>query len=182
MENHQKPDTRYRTLSLGNMSFAFVVLVIGAGLAICAFAGQIVYCKWIKMRFFITIEETNGHPIVDGIEEKATDNPNEGKDLPTTNDVDVSESLKIDSDADIESAIEEIEENVSVVEVTRRPIDGDAGIKNPKSQVSPIVDIIAVTDIETYKEPKLVAMMNAIVIDEASSANEKIDRKDQPVV
>ena len=179
MENNQKPDTRYRTLSLGNMSFAFVVLVIGAGLAICAFAGQIVYCKWIKMRFFITIEETNGHPIVDGIEEKATDNPNEGKDLPTASDVDVSDSLKIDSDADIESAIEGREENVPVVEVTRRPIDGDAGIKIPESQVSPTVDIIAVTNIETYKEPKMVAMMNAIVIVEAFSANEKIDRKDQ---
>ena len=179
MENHQKPDTRYRTLSLGNMSFAFVVLVIGAGLAICAFAGQIVYCKWIKKRFFITIEETNGHPIVDGTEEKATENPNEGKDLPTTSDVDVSESIKIDSYADIESAIEEIEETVPVVEVSRRPIDGDAGIKNPKSQASPTVEIVAVANIERYKEPKMVAMMNAIVIVEASTANENIDRKDQ---
>jgi len=179
MQNHQKPDTRYRTLSLGNMSFSFAVFVIGAGLAICAFAGQIAYYKWIKMRFFITIEDTNSHPIVDGIEEKATDTSNDGKDLPTASDVDVSESFKIDSDADIESAIEEIEENVPVVEVTRRPIDGDAGIKNPKNQASPTKEIIDVTDIETYKEPKMVAMINAFVIVEPSSANEKIDRKDQ---
>ena len=49
MEN-QKPDTNFHSLSLLNMSFAFVVLGIGIGLAGLVFIVERVYCKWKKAR------------------------------------------------------------------------------------------------------------------------------------
>ena len=49
MEN-QKPDTRYRKLSLRNMSIAFVVLGIGIGLATLVFMAELVYYKWLMIR------------------------------------------------------------------------------------------------------------------------------------
>ena len=185
MQNHQKPDTRYRILTFKNMSFAFDVLAIGLGLAIFAFAGQIVHCKWINMAIrnrknvienetsiksdaYPIIEETS--PIIDddfvGNEEKGTGTPNEGKGIHATRDVGDAISNKIHSDEAIETAIEEIKENVSMDEVNnRRSIDADIGIKKPKSKKLPNLDMLVVADIETFEEPKKIAI-NAMVTTE----------------
>ena len=47
---NQKPDTRYRSLSLRNMSTAFVVLSIGIGLATLVFMSEKLYYKWILVQ------------------------------------------------------------------------------------------------------------------------------------
>ena len=47
---NQKPDTRFRSLSLRGMSFAFFVLGFGLGLAAIAFAVEFVYNRLKNVR------------------------------------------------------------------------------------------------------------------------------------
>ena len=164
MENNQEPDTSYRNLAIKNISFAFVVLAIGLGLAFVAFAGQTMYYTLFtkviteenrnkpapKTAAFITIEETR-NPMFDrnifGTREKRTVNRNEGKHLLPASDVVKTESPKMNSvaDVDIETAIKEIKENVFVSKEIHslRPInDGDIG-----NEVPP--EILVITEIDT---------------------------------
>ena len=137
MEN-QKPDTRYRSLSLWNVSFAFAVLAIGLGFAFLAFLSCLIYFKWIKnkdtknesTRSAATEIEllTKGRliEVVVDNEKKINNATNDEETILSA--ADTIENHNLISAADIEKAIDKIKENVPIEEGTRQ-IQGEIAMK-----------------------------------------------------
>ena len=137
MEN-QKPDTRYRSLSLWNVSFAFAVLAIGLGFAFLAFLSCLIYFKWIKnkdtknesTRSAATEIEllTKGRliEVVVDNEKKINNATNDEETILSA--ADTIENHNLISAADIEKAIDKIKENVPIEEGTRQ-IEGEIAMK-----------------------------------------------------
>ena len=138
MEN-QKPDTRYRSLSLWNVSFAFAVLAIGLGFSFLAFLSCLIYFKWIKIkdtknestRSAATEIEllTKGRLIEVVVDnEKKINNATNDEETILSAAADTIENHNIISAADIEKAIDKIKENVPIEEGTRQ-IEGEIAMK-----------------------------------------------------
>ena len=162
MEN-QKPDKRYRGLTLPNMSFAFFVLGPGFGLATIAFIVELVYKRM-----------TTGNRKADSSNHRKEKTPSIGK--PVKNKVPV---LKLAADIVIAVAAPSKKRRKNIkTPMAEIPVVSDSGLVtelelellkpkqtqqinipiaiNRKTKIIkvPIVERLVVTDIEIYEEPQ----------------------------
>lgn len=153
MEN-QKPDKRYRGLTLPNMSFAFFVLGPGFGLATIAFIVELVYKRMATRNIKAASSNHRKAPVLKiaadvVIAVAARFKKGRNKEIQTPKaeiPVDVSDGSLV-TELEVEVPKQEQNQHINI------PIEINVVIKKTKIKAPIAAETLVVTDIEIYEEP-----------------------------